>query len=1022
MTRPYSMRHTEHTQVSAGDSTMSDFDPENEALVSTRELDHSHELPKLPASFRRASTTGKGSSPRLDPEYTIDTSAINRAFPEFSDVESSPDDETEDDFSIEIGRGVKNSSRNRRDDSRNSMMSIENSVRSASPAIKLDYPTTSTPPKSAMRSASKRAVAGDSLRKDAQIRRASQMQKENIDPLPQPNRSKSSGRSAEPRHTLAEMHVRAKETYDGSYISDERPQNVPVNTRTTRFGNVSGQVAAAIESASRNIQPRDSQRRKHDIAPNPTFTMDTVTNGSILLPDLPNISELVSGVYEDGTPVFTRQTRPRTTRFVSPPAEDMDVSQPRGHLPLENVPIPEDEKALFVSLKLLQDKVADLELAKSEVEKKLEDAREENHLLKAEKSRRQKEQYDRLKLFGGEDGEQARGSTKLLQDKNKLEAVNLALQNRLDIADRKVQVHESALKSLAQERDSAVTQLGVAYLNTQETKRENEALKKENAELRAQVNKLTTLARQLAGNESNTYQSLPKAQIDTEHITTSTDQNEGNTQKTSGSMRSRRQSKEQAVRASNSTRDDPQSRVLDRVEKEISRMEKQRQDEELFSLNLSRPATANMESATKSTLPYRSGEVESSRKVPNTGKQRIKRVIVEEADTTGNFTEDLREETKSQTGAGQDFTLLSFIDDREIAKLRRRLEIERATRKQNQSAAVREQSAITTASGKRTASDPPRKSSLKEPKEPIVRPSSALGDATSTAKTDQGDREEGAAGRRRRHSDHSTQSQSRRRKFVPELTSAFILPDITLRYAEVATREPARLSESAQKVLDSVAGHDGRNCTVCKRLLPDGVTHNHDDDHVAIQRGTITVPKPIPVSERMPEPSFYNEEPTLRPSRPPAEALATVLKGLEDELSHLKMQLAVAQQSFSKHDASLGKRQRKSLSNKIEKLLKEIDIKADQIYALYDVLEGQKQDGHEMTEKEMEITLQSIGIDVQNAAKLANLTGATDESLRRKTVHNVEDSDDEYDEELPWEGFESTAEMTGRHTSRSGNL
>jgi hypothetical protein len=411
MTRPYD------------DSTMSDFDPENEALVSTRQLDHSDELPGIPGNPHRTKiATTKSTSPRLDPEYTIDTSAINRAFPEFSDVESSPDDETEDDISIEVGRGVKKSSQNRRDDSRNSMMSIENSVRSASPAIRLDYPVTSTPPKSAMRSASKR---GDNLRKDAQIRRASQMQKENIDPRSQPSRSKNPPRAAEARHTLSEMHVRARETYDGSYISDERPQNIPpANTRTTRFGNVSAQIAAAVDSASRDAQFRESRRGKRDLAQNPTFTMDTVTNGSILLPDLPNISELVSGVYEDGTPVFTRQARPRTTRFVSPPIEDADASQPRDLLPLENVPIPDDEKALFVSLKLLQDKVADLEFSKSEAEKKLDDARQENHVLKAEKTRRQKEQYDRLKLFGGEDGDQARGSTKILQDKNSMQNLN----------------------------------------------------------------------------------------------------------------------------------------------------------------------------------------------------------------------------------------------------------------------------------------------------------------------------------------------------------------------------------------------------------------------------------------------------------------------------------------------------------------------------------------------------------------------------------------------------------------------
>ncbi|OKL56376.1 hypothetical protein UA08_08269 [Talaromyces atroroseus] len=1007
------------------DLTMSDFDPENEALVSTRQLDHSDELPGIPGNPHRAkiatTTTTKSTSPRLDPEYTIDTSAINRAFPEFSDVESSPDDDdTEDDISVEIGRGMKKSSQNRRDDSRNSMMSIENSVRSASPAIKLDYPVTSTPPKSAMRSASKR---GDNLRKDAQIRRASQMQKENIDPRPQPGRSKNQPRAAEARHTLSEMHARARETYDGSVISDERPQNPPpANTRTTRFGNVSAQIAAAVDSASRDAQFRESRRSKRDLAPNPTFTLDTVTNGSILLPDLPNISELVSGVYEDGTPVFTRQAKPRTTRFVSPPIADADASQSRAHLPLENVPIPDDEKALFVSLKLLQDKVADLEFAKSEAEKKLDDARQENHGLKVEKARRQKEQYDRLKLFGGEDGDQVRGNTKIMQDRNsrqtpnkvilltgvlthnsELEAVNLALQNRLDIADRKIQVHESALKSLAQERDSAVTQLGVAYLNTQDTHKENEKLKNENTELKSQITKLSTLVRQLAGNDTTT-QSLPKTQQHTEHSTISTDNNDGYTQRTSGSTRARGQSKEQ----NNSTRDDPQSRVLSMVEREVSRMEKERQDEELFSLNLSRPATGNQESATRSTAHFRSGETER-RKLPNTGKQRIKRVIVEEADTTELFNEDVRDNVKNQTGADKDFTVLSFIDDREIAKLRRRLEAERAARKQHQLTITREQS-VNASTAKRVASDPPRKSSLKEPKTQAARPSSALGENPTTNNGDEGDCEDSVAGRRRRHSDYSVSSQTRRKKTIPELTSAFILPDITLRYPETTNREPARLSESAQKVLDSVAGHDGRNCTVCKRLLPEGVTHKHEEDH----RQTISIPKPVPVSKRMPEPSIHNEDPTLRPSCPPAVALATVLKGLEDELSHLKMQLAVAQSSFSKHDASLGKRQRKSLSNKIEKLLKEIDTKADQIYALYDVLEGQKQDGHEMTEKEMEVTLQSIGIDVHGAGKLID---ATDESFPVQ-VDNIDD----YDDELPWEGFESTADITGRHTSRSVNL
>lgn len=288
----------------------------------------------------------------------------------------------------------------------------------------------------------------------------------------------------------------------------------------------------------------------------------------------------------------------------------------------------------------------------------------------------------------------------------------------------------------------------------------------------------------------------------------------------------------------------------------------------------------------------------------------------------------------------------------------------------------------------------------------MPRPSSAIGETTATGKIDlDGHDDQAASERRRRHSDNSIPSRSRRRRPTAEMTSAFILPDITLRYADSESHPTTKLSESAQKVLNSVARHDGKNCTVCKRLLPSGTSHDHEHGD---NRESITIPKPVPVSERMPEPSAYNEEPTMRPSQPPALALATVLKGLEDELAHLKMQLATYQSAYTKHDASLSKRQRKSLSQKIEKLLKEVDTKADQIYALYDVLEGQKQDGREMTEHEVEVTLQSIGIDI-NAGRTVDLTGATDES--RKKSEAPDDTEDD-DDELPWEGFESTVEIT----------
>lgn len=293
---------------------------------------------------------------------------------------------------------------------------------------------------------------------------------------------------------------------------------------------------------------------------------------------------------------------------------------------------------------------------------------------------------------------------------------------------------------------------------------------------------------------------------------------------------------------------------------------------------------------------------------------------------------------------------------------------------------------------------------MKETKAPIPRPASALGDVTATSRVSlpEGDSHLSIpAERPRRHSDHSTASvaQRRRRRIAEEMTSAFILPDITLRHADLA-ENLTKLPESTQRVLNRATQHNGKNCTVCKQSIPgEGCEHTND---------AVKIPKPTPVSERMPEPSVYNEEPTLRPAQSPAVALATVLKALEDELSHLRMQLISYQGAYNKMDASISKRQRKALGEKIEKLLKDIDMKADQIYALYDVLEDQRHRGQEMTEQEIEVTLQSIGIDAN--PKMGDVTGTTDKSSRKDgTEYDVDDDDSE----LPWEGIESTAEMTG---------
>ena len=252
-----------------------------------------------------------------------------------------------------------------------------------------------------------------------------------------------------------------------------------------------------------------------------------------------------------------------------------------------------------------------------------------------------------------------------------------------------------------------------------------------------------------------------------------------------------------------------------------------------------------------------------------------------------------------------------------------------------------------------------------------------------------------------------TQRNRRQGLKMEDMTSAFIIPDITMQVPTMDKDAHKHLSKAAQQVFDGLAPHNGLNCTICKRLIEQGTTHEHNE---AVKE-TVKIPKPIPVSERMPEATPYEEEPTMRPSQPPALALATVMKGLEDELAHLKLQLSQYQTLCNQHDPSLSKRRRKCVHQKIESLLQAIDVKSDQIYALYDVLEGQKTDGHEMNEREIEVTLQSIGVELGDLNLRGGDVPAEDGQAEARRAWEETSSSDETEEESMWNGIEETVEM-----------
>ncbi|KAF5027708.1 hypothetical protein F66182_192 [Fusarium sp. NRRL 66182] len=182
------------------------------------------------------------------------------------------------------------------------------------------------------------------------------------------------------------------------------------------------------------------------------------------------------------------------------------------------------------------------------------------------------------------------------------------------------------------------------------------------------------------------------------------------------------------------------------------------------------------------------------------------------------------------------------------------------------------------------------------------------------------------------------------------------------------------LSSDAKRVLDDLCEHSCRNCTVCSRITSHRNIFTSAD--IAAGKKRVTVPRPVPVTDR----DLSVEDPTMRPSQSPGHALAVVIKGLEDESHHLQLELTRIQAQYSGRDKALGRRDRLSLAETIRTLLKQLEAKNDQIYSLYDVLEGQKAAGQAMSEEEIEMTV-------------LNITGMT---VRDVTSHS---------DQLTWEGI-----------------
>lgn len=235
----------------------------------------------------------------------------------------------------------------------------------------------------------------------------------------------------------------------------------------------------------------------------PTDETIGITQQSFLLPQMSDLSELISGHPGDAT----RFSRKRTSGGFS-----------KTHKPLESIPVPHDERAILMAMKLLQDKVEALEGSKAEAE---EQCMHLEHELRRSETRLRQEQHraraaeDGLirkrggdSAFGGSnDGdaeERAKEKMKLEHQMEKLSVLSLlslvrrifahnsvelettinSLRTQLGILTRELEVSKIALRHMQEERNSAINSVAMAISTNEDLKAVNEELRIEIAHLR----------------------------------------------------------------------------------------------------------------------------------------------------------------------------------------------------------------------------------------------------------------------------------------------------------------------------------------------------------------------------------------------------------------------------------------------------------------------------------------------------------------------------------------------------------
>ncbi|KAF2717999.1 hypothetical protein K431DRAFT_349091 [Polychaeton citri CBS 116435] len=943
----------------------------------TSELNQLRVSSPNPDDFATAHSTNSFDAEHEAIHSTIqfDNGTSQSAFPTYPPAATALDHDISE-GSIELGRGIKQPK------------DFENDV-SSSFRFKMGddsiYSLTTTPPL---------------LPKDAQRRTSNK--EANIGSV-RDSMAKRTASGAKHR-TLSEAIKKTVPEANLSHTSKDFIQHpIPPRTRNSRF-------SSRQASGHRN-------NVDVDYVNNATASWTAHTGQSFALPDMSNIMDLLGDKSKNTTPAAARVAK--RSRFSSASYKpNMEYAE------IESVPIPEDEKAIYTSLQILREKVAQLELEKSEALTRAEEQRDEiirlSNEVEAERRLRKADS-----ALGSDDGSNAEERWRL--EKAKMQANIKSLQERLDRSDRKVSNADIAVKRMAKERDNVLAHFSL----------ENEDLKAENDELREACGTLTLQNEDLQQENQQLHVENESLRLKLA-VAAAKDTTESRHREIRDSgVRTRLETRERQGdgRGRFSSLDLTDGQKMDRTATaththQASKTASSKEKLDTITNGLDGVPAGFVELVVR-LWANAQGESEASRDAPSASQpparnssrscsQRRESTFTV-GDSTPLNTEDDHSTQMSLTrhardtlgkmflpspgkGAYQrhdetkDVTHLTDLDINLMDNVRKTIEDERKEaqhQKRYPSASLFHDHGNTVRSIGKDNTQPKLKSSMKDLTANLTGHTrrASLGaekfdDLIKAAKTVrvQSPHVSDEPGHQEQTGDvgdlsvFSNTSRRRRRAAATQgdgETSAFIVPDITL-----------HTSTPVPKLRHVQSSHDPKSCTQCP----------HDGTE-------IDIPVHVPVNERD---VGDRTDATIRPVLAPADALGKVLKQLQDEVVHLKLLKAQQDLLYNQHDPALSRRRRESVFAKIQDLCKEIERKSQQIYDLNDVLcekINQKPGGDDgrksvpqMTEEEIEETLQSIGID---PAEVSGRIGRSAPS----GLDGVGDYEGDETEDLPWEGL-----------------